>query len=358
MTPAEEVASRLERFRAATPGTTRLVHGRANVRYLTGYDGGGFTPWLLIGDDTVAAVFYTADQESVEAVSTLELELIPFAPTDDPFELVQAAIESRNGARTSLVGDLDWWSTHESSLLRTAFANVSDALRAQRVIKSAWEQQQLRSSGAITAKTMDHLEELAAAGASPRQLAGALFSKAIELGSDAFTYIPYVAVGAATYLNHTTWDWAKLWGGEDQTSDVYLFEFATNFNGYGTPLSRSRCEDAAAKRALSAIETAIATIRERLRPKADPRELHAVMADAITAAGFSFAHRAGYSIGLGESETWMESSLAQLGPQADYRIAAGMAFHVVGSVVEPGRFGVARSNSLLVTEDGCDVLAA
>src|SRR6185436_5948952 len=107
-----------------------------------------------------------------------------------------------------------------------------------------------------------------------------------------------------TYLNHTTWDWAKLWGGEDGSGGTYLFEFATNFNGYGTPLSRSRCDDPAAKRALGAIETAISGIRGRLRPGADPRELHALMADSIVAAGFSFAHRAGYSIGLGESETW------------------------------------------------------
>jgi Xaa-Pro aminopeptidase/Xaa-Pro dipeptidase len=358
MTPAEEVARRLERFRRATDGTTRLVHGRPNVRYLTGYDGGGVTPWLLIGDDAVAAVFYTADQESVEALSTLELDLFPFAPTDDLFDVLRSTIKSWNGGGHRLVGDIDWWSTQESAHVDTALENASDALRALRVVKSEWEQEQLRAAGAVTSTTMDHLEGLATAGASPRELAGAFFSKAIELGSDSFTYIPYLAVGDATYLNHTTWDWAKLWGGADARGDAYLFEFATNSNGYGTPLSRSRCEDHAAQRALSAIERAVAAIREQLRPGADPRELHSVMAAEIEAAGFSFAHRAGYSIGLGEPETWMEGSLAQLGPQADYRIAEGMAFHVVGSVVEAGRFGVARSNSLLVTADGSEVLAA
>jgi hypothetical protein len=57
MVPTDDVAQRLERFRGATPGRTRVIHGRSNVRYLTGYDGGGVTPWLIVGDDTLAAVF-------------------------------------------------------------------------------------------------------------------------------------------------------------------------------------------------------------------------------------------------------------------------------------------------------------
>ena len=82
------------------------------------------------------------------------------------------------------------------------------------------------------------------------------------------------------------------------------------------------------------------------------------MRGAIEDAGFRFAHRAGYSIGLGDLETWMEGAVALLGPHDQRAIEPGMAFHVVGSVVEPGRFGVARSNSLLVTEDECEVLSA
>jgi Xaa-Pro aminopeptidase len=205
---------------------------------------------------------------------------------------------------------------------------------------------------------MQHLERLASEQTPPRTLAQAFFAKAIELGSDAFTYVPYVAVGRATYLNHTTWDWSDLWGGEDEPSGSYLFEFATNRHGYGTPLSHSRCDDADGQRALAAITSGIDQIRGQLRPGADPRALHQLMVDAIAAAGFRFAHRAGYSIGLGESETWMEGNLALLGPRANYALRAGMAFHVVGSVVVPGRFGVARSNSLLVTGHGCEVLAA
>ena len=99
-------------------------------------------------------------------------------------------------------------------------------------------------------------------------------------------------------------------------------------------------------------------MREALRPGASAKVLHEAMRGAIDDAGFRFAHRAGYSIGLGDLETWMEGAVALLGPQDDRTVEPGMAFHVVGSVVEPGRFGVARSNSLLVTEDECEVLSA
>jgi Xaa-Pro aminopeptidase len=356
MTPAREVAARLEAFRRRTPGATRVVHGRPNIRYLTGYDGGGATPWLIVDDYTLALVFYTADEASVDAVNSVKFAKIPFTPDDDPFHVLGSAIAARNG--NDLVGDLDWWTAGELSALNRHLSNGSEHLRELRVVKSQWEQDQLRAAGAITAATMQHVERLARESAPPRELAGAFFAKAIELGSDAFTYIPYLSVGKATHLNHTTWDWAKLWNGTDEPGGAYLFEFATCSEGYGTPLSHSYSDEPDAKRALGAIESAIDHIRTDLRPGADPRALHRVMVDAITRAEFKFAHRTGYSIGLGESETWMEGNLALLGPRANYQIAAGMAFHVVGSVVIAGRFGVARSNSVLVTADGCEVLAA
>jgi Xaa-Pro dipeptidase len=353
--PGSEIAGRLEAFRAGTTGVVRVVHGRPNVRYLTGYDGGGAPLWLIVDDDLCALVHYTADEDSLAALESSGVQLHPYAPEDDPRAVLQGALERFGGRR--LFADLDWWAATDASALGSEAGDCSEVLTGLRAVKSPWEREQLRRAGAITAAVMRCLEESADGRTGP-ELAALLYGEAIARGSGAFTCIPYVAVGDATFENHTTWDWHERAGVGDQTCGSYLFEFATAVDGYAVPLSRSRTDSPEGQRALEAVERGVGRIREGLVPGADPRELHGRMYDSLSNAGFRFAHRAGYSIGLGDLETWMEGSVARLGPREERPIAAGMAFHVVGSVVQPGRFGVARSASLLVTEDGCEELTA
>jgi Xaa-Pro aminopeptidase len=291
----------------------------------------------------------------------VRVEPRPFSPSEDPIETLRETIRS-GGAPVS--ADLAWWQYHEVRGLGLAMADCSQVLRDMRVVKSVWEQDRLRECGRITCATMDRLEELLRSGATRRVVAGALYEHAIALGSGPFTAIPYVSVGAATFENHTTWDWAGRDGGQARSlaqsppAAAYLLEFATNVDGYGAPLSRSASDHPAAGAALKAIEAGIEGVKGSLRPGADPARLHYIMQSSIEEAGFHFSHRAGYSVGLGEPETWMEGNLALLGPLTRYRIREGMVFHVVGSVVQPGAFGVARSNCVLVTASGHEVLTS
>ena len=355
MIPAAETQGRLERFRALTKGSVRIVHGRSNVRYLTGYDGGGFTPWLVVTDSGLVLVHYSADEDSVAAHRAAQFATEPFGPEDVPLRALRHAIGT---AGSPLLADLRWWAHDEVRDLALEMADCSEVLRGMRVIKSPWEQDRLRESGRITVATMDTLESRIRSGATGRELAAALYESAIGLGSGPFTAIPYLAVEGATLENHTTWNWEGSPGAAALGPGSYLFEFATNVEGYGAPLSRSGSGHPAGVTAREAIGRGIERIKQSLRPGADPASLHHLMQSSIEEAGFRFSHRAGYSVGLGEAETWMEGNLATLGPLASYRVEAGMAFHVVGSVVVPGSFGVARSNCVLVTPSGCEVLTA
>jgi Xaa-Pro aminopeptidase len=297
-------------------------------------------------------VHYSADEDSVVRLVEDGIEAFAFEPNEDPYDVLRAALPAGRVAT-----DLRWWTAAETRGLGIELEDCSDVLTELRAVKSEWEQECLRRCGAVTVAVMDHLEA-AADGSTARELGAALYAEAIAQGSGPFTSIPYVAVGDATFENHTTWDWHGRQDTAEQVCGSYLFEFATSVEGYGVPLSRSRTEDRDGRRALEAVERGVARVREALRPGARANDLHEAMRSSIEDAGFRFAHRAGYSIGLGDLETWMEGAVALLGPQDDRAIEPGMAFHVVGSVVEPGRFGVARSNSLLVTEDECEVLSA
>jgi Xaa-Pro dipeptidase len=349
--PAGELQQRMDALLAAAPTGGLVVHGSPNVQYLTGYDGAGFAPWLLIHGDRRQLVHYTADEDTFADLSSA-WELISFDPSEDELEVVVRAVR-RDGER-ALSGDTDWWTAGEFSAVAAACAEpVSDAsgvLARARRRKSSWEQEQLRAAGSITQQVMETLIDLAAQGATAPELASELHARAIRLGSGPLPPTPFVAVGAATLRNHTTWDSGS------QPAGPYLFEFATSRNGYGVPLSSSDTEEDEGRRALAAIQLGLRTIDDRMGPSVPATEIHRSMQSAISGAGFELRHRSGYSIGLGETDTWMEGRVGRLGPSADYVLESGMAFHVVGSVVTP-RFGVAQSMSVLVTDSGIEHLA-
>ncbi|HKQ02828.1 MAG TPA: M24 family metallopeptidase [Actinomycetes bacterium] len=351
MVPDGELERRRRRLRELVDGRPLLVHGRSNLRYLTGYDGGGFVPWLLL-DDSLALVHYTAEEDSLAGLGD-RMDLLPFGPAESELDRVAGML--RRVADGRVVGDLHWWTAEEyrhlGSRLGDRLEDGTGALTALRARKSEWEREQLRAAGRITTRVMDRLEELAGHGASGPELAIALHSEAIRLGSGPLPPTPFVAVGPATFENHKTWDDNKA------VTGPYLFEFATSVDGYSVPLSRSRTDDPDGRRALDGVERGLTKVQDLLAPGAPANELDAAMRGAIAAAGFELRHRAGYSIGLGEADTWMEGIVARLAPQATWRLEAGMTFHVVGSVVRPGAFGVARSASVLITDDGYEPLA-
>jgi Xaa-Pro aminopeptidase len=352
MVPDRELARRRRGLEALLDGGAVLVHGRPNVRYLSGHDGGGFVPWLLLCAAGDALVHYTAEEDSLAALGD-RMELLPFGPTDAELDRVAAMLERAGDG--PVLGDLHWWTAEEyrhlAARLGDRLGDAGGALTTLRARKSDWERERLRAAGQITTSVMDRLVELAAGGANGPELAVALHREAIEQGSGPLPPTPFVAVGPATFENHRTWDDNR------EPAGPYLFEFATSVDGYGVPLSRSHTEDPDGRRALEAIEAGLAQAEKLLGPGVPAVELDAAVRGAIGGAGFELRHRAGYSIGLGEADTWMEGAVARLDPGASWRLEPGMAFHVVGSVVRPGAFGVARSASVLVTDDGFERLA-
>ena len=64
----------------------------------------------------------------------------------------------------------------------------------------------------------------------------------------------------------------------------------------------------------------------------------------------------GYSVGLGFPPTWDEG-LFSIAENVDGVLAPGMTFHLPIAVRIPGQCGVALSETISVTESGCEVLS-
>jgi Xaa-Pro dipeptidase len=105
---------------------------------------------------------------------------------------------------------------------------------------------------------------------------------------------------------------------------------------------------------LAGLEAAIAAIR----PGVPASEVDAACRAEIAAAGYDegFRHRTGYSIGLNFPPDWGEGHICHLKAGDERPLKAGMVFHLVPQVFDGRRASIGFSETVLVTEDGSEVL--
>src|SRR3546814_2056149 len=78
--------------------------------------------------------------------------------------------------------------------------------------------------------------------------------------------------------------------------------------------------------------------------------------DVSRAHGLAAGKRAGYSVGIGFPPTWMEAEIIALKRDDPTVLHPGMVFHIVPALREAGQFAVGCSETVLVTENGVEVL--
>ena len=66
-----------------------------------------------------------------------------------------------------------------------------------------------------------------------------------------------------------------------------------------------------------------------------------------------FRHRTGYQNGI----MWSDRGNLSLEPGSTDVLATGMTFHMPMILFEEGQYGVGVSETVLVTEDGCELLS-
>jgi Xaa-Pro dipeptidase len=105
---------------------------------------------------------------------------------------------------------------------------------------------------------------------------------------------------------------------------------------------------------LEALNAAIAAIR----PGATSGEVDAACRAPIERNGFepNFRKRTGYSVGVGYAPSWGEGHIVSLRRDDPTRLEPGMVFHMPPALRIPREHGLGFSETVLVSETGCDVL--
>jgi Xaa-Pro aminopeptidase len=334
-----------------------LVTNLLNVRYLTGFTGSNGA--LLVRTDG-ADLFGTDGRYTTQAGTQVpDVELLVDRGTVPA--LARAAVQRGVGRLGYESHDLtvDGLAALQKVLAEAAaggpvpeLASVRRAVEAQRVIKDDEEIESLRRACAVADQA---LAELAVEGAlrpgrTELQVGRELDARMLTLGAESPSFETIVATGANSAIPHHRPDTTELRDG-----DLLKLDFGATVDGYHSDMTRTVVLGHAAdwqREIYALVAAAQAAGRAALTVGADVVAVDSAAREVIAAAGHAehFTHGLGHGVGLEIHEA------PGIGPLGAGTLAAGMAVTVEPGVYLPGHGGVRIEDTLIVTDDGPELL--
>ncbi len=369
--PLAEYRARMAAVREAMADAeldTLLVTHPCDLNYLTGYDTFGVANHACLilpceGEPTLhamtveipAAVVTTwiddivcNDWHRTDGIGAQLSELVAARGLARGRIGIQPA---RHGLRADIHGGL------LANLSSATLIDASHLVARIRLIKSGAEIDCLRKAAAMTVAGIEASLGAIRPGATDNDVARAGFDAMLAAGSDFLAIQPIVTSGRRTGGGHQTHRRNRI-----ETGDAVFMEYGGCYKRYTAPLMRSALLGAPDAETKRVEDTVLATVQALLDAIGPGRSCHDVALAAKRAhAGLDdfvyFSGAYGYHVGAAFPPTWADS-IAYIAEGVEEELRPGMTFHLPIAMRLPGRFGVSLSESVLVTETGCELLTA
>jgi Xaa-Pro aminopeptidase len=237
-------------------------------------------------------------------------------------------------------------------------AEIVDGTRIvleERLIKSDAELGHMREAGKMTWAGISAAIEVTHEGVNENVIAGAAYRGAMEAGSELMSIDPMLMTGKQTgliphipYRRHVV-----------NSGDIVYLEMTGTYWRYNAPMMRSWVigEPDPKQQLLADTNLAILhTLIEEARPGRTGDDIAQIARKHWERTpGVWFHGGYGYAIGMGLQPSWTEQAV-YIAEGAERPLEPGMCFHLPMISCFPGEFGVGFSESIAITEDGCEVL--
>ena len=223
-------------------------------------------------------------------------------------------------------------------------------------MKSAAEIGYIREACAVADKSMQAGLDAIRAGVNEDEAAAAMFSAMILAGGEYLGMEPFISSGYRSGNMHSAWGHKVIGEGE-----TLLLEVAGSRNRYHGALMRAAYTGTPTDEIKRATEVCIASLNaalDAIKPGVTAGEVDEACRGTIERAGMyeQFRKRTGYSIGAAFAPDWGEGHIMSLQRDDERVLLPGMVFHIPPALRVPNRYGVGFSETILVTETGCEVL--
>lgn len=352
-----------------------LVTDPANMNYLTGFDAWSFYvhQLLIVMIDEEEPIWFGRgiDESAARHTTWLKDENI-ISYHDDyvhsterhPMDLVSEILTTKRLQNKTIAAEYDsYYFTAKNyveltrQLPNAKFVDGTNLVNWIRIVKSDREVELIKRAAKIATKAMYKGIEKIEAGIRECDVVAEISEQQIrgteEFGGDYPSIIPLLPSGEKTNACHLTWTDERYKDG-----DPVIIELAGCYNRYHSPLARTvvigKPTDEMQRLADACVEGIEAAL-DAVKPGVTCEEVELVWRETIKKRGFEKESRIGYSTGLNYPPDWGEHT-ASLRPGDKTVLKPNMVFHMIPGIWMD-TYGVEISESFLVTENGCEVLA-
>ena len=369
--PAEYEA-RMARVRAemARRGLDLLVvHTAQNIFYLTGHYTfaiGNYQCALVPAEGEPTIVVRDLEAGNARTMSWVSDDgIVTWEDVDDPVAVTVNTLRERGLARGRIGLEehsfylTSWTATRtRRELSGVEVVDAGGLVELARRVKSPREIEYIRRACRATARGMrDAIDEITV-GNTENDVAAAAFSGMVRDGSEFLTNDPIVTSGPRSGIPHTTFKRRVL-----EHGDAVLLEMGAAYNRYVGPLMRCAVigqPDDQVRRFADVCVEALSNAIAAIKPGLTAGDIDEACRGTIERAGLydHFRKRTGYSVGIGFAPGWVEGAVLSVQKEEPTVLEPGMVFHLPPALRMPGRFAVGCSETVAVTDTGCEVLSS
>lgn len=342
-----------------------LLTGAENIFYLTGQQTPGYYTFQCLCVPVDGEFFHVIRElEAMNArANTYLADIVGYDDGDDPAVVLGRAIKERGWGNKCIAIDQSSWflTVNLFNRLRAELGVLSDGsglVERLRRVKSRLEIEQMDQASAANDAGMKAGIAATGPGATENDVAAAIMQASIAAGGEYVGMEPFVTTGPRSGIPHTTWRRRRI-----EHGDVVILETAACYNRYHAARFQTLFVGQAPELAevmYDACEEALGAALDKLKPGNTCADAHNATQAVIDRRGFTagFRKRAGYSMGISFAPDWGEGNVLSLYHNVDVELEPGMVFHVPITLREYGRFTVAASETVAITDDGNRILSA
>lgn len=339
-----------------------------NIYYLTGLDHWGyFACHLLIVPRDGEMILVARAMEAITIANQVRnARFFGHADHEDVADHAVRALDMAGlrGARVGLEMRSLFLTPRIADALRAATPGIawqdgSGLVDALRLVKSPAEMAYTRK--AAQAADAGTLAAIAAIrdGVPDYEVAAACHAAMIRAGSEYPGFGPFIRPTSRLGEEHTTWR-----GDSFVAGDAVFLEIAAACRKYQAPMGRlvyvghaPNGTEAMAELAIAGMQAIVAA----LRPGTTAGEVYAAWHAVAASAGLAGYHRhhCGYLVSIGFPPSWTGGSMVTaLAPGSTLLLETGMTFHAHSWFTGTGRPDYFISNTVMLGEDGAEVLTS
>jgi Xaa-Pro dipeptidase len=343
---------------------TLLVFNAENVVYMCGYQSIGYSSYLcLVIPSSGELTLYVREMETGCAHYYAWVnDIVFYSDHQNPVAMLADALRQRGLVRGTIGMEMDAafvgaQRMAEIDTLLSGDATVADGtgtVEPVRAIKSSEELDYVRKACRATEAGMVAGINAVQAGATENEVSAAMFTAAVGAGSTYMSSQPIITSGPRSGVAHTTFDNRRI-----QDGDVILLEIGGCVNRYSGGLMRSvalgKVPDEV-HRAAAVCRAGLEAAIEAIAPGVPAGLPDDKCVAKFREGGYELGKRTGYSCGVSFPPDWGEGHIISIRHGETALLQPGMVFHMPPAIRKLAQWGVGTSETVLVTETGCEVL--